>query len=339
MTFDETYYRRIIAEYGYNPLHFQPINFDLYGIKSEEFEKKWLCHHEGNIFACGLNEGAKCIVTTGVGLSGPPHMGTVSQIMRAIFLQKIGLRVQFVLGDLDSYNARNKTISFIEERAAQYREFIIALGFDPNRGILRTQKERVDILLTAYLISNCLRDKDFKAAEEDLSELYQQEGVYLGIEFPVKQAVLLMTADFVHLGMKEGNEYVLVMLGLEEHLYVLLTKKVISRMNLAMRISALYSRIIKGLGGYPKMSKSIPGSAITVDMKPDSIRDLIVHHEGPYTSPLDSVVYQMMCSVSYYSREDLDELYEICQTDNLLWQRSKVQYAEMLIEICNKWRG
>ena len=186
--FDEEYYRRIIEEYGYDPLDFEPIDFALAGIDAETLRKKWVCHHEGRIFAAGLATGAKCVVTTGIGLSGTPHMGTLSQIMRAISLQEAGLTVQFVLGDLDSYNARNQPLSVLEKRVAQYQEFIIQLGFDPERGTLRAQEERLDILLTAYLIANCLRDEDFRAAEEDLSELYQRARIYPGIEFPVKQA-------------------------------------------------------------------------------------------------------------------------------------------------------
>lgn len=337
VTFDQTYYQKVISEYGYNPFDFQPIDFNLGGIAIDAIEKKWLCHHEGHLFASGLSNKIKCIVTTGIGLSGEPHMGTVSQIMRAIFLQKAGLMVQFVLGDLDSYNARNQALPVLKERTCQYQEFIIRLGFDPKEGILRTQKERLNILLTAYLISNCLRDEDFNEAEEDLSELYQKKGIYPGIEFPVKQAILLMIADFVHLGMEEGNKHILVMLGLEEHLYVLLTKKVVSRMNLPFHVGAIYSRIIKGMNGYPKMSKSIPGSAITVSMAAEEIKSKIMDQEDDYETPLNSVVYQMMCGVSYYSPEELNELFRICQEGGSLWQKRKSEYADMLIDICSKW--
>ncbi len=337
ITFDEAYYRRVIDEYGYDPLDFQPIDFELQGITVKELQKKWLCHHEGDVFAAALKRGANSIITTGIGLSGTPHMGTVSQIMRAIFLQRAGLKVQFVLGDLDSYNARNQPFSVLKERATKYREFITRLGFNENQGILRTQKERLDILLTSYLIANVLRDRDFNEAEEDLSGLYQSKGVYPGIEFPVKQAILLMTADFIHLGTEEGYNNVLIMLGLEEHLYVLLAKKVVSRLNLPMNIGAMYSRIIKGLNGYPKMSKSIPGSAITVDMRPEIIRDLILNREGLYIDPLDSVVYQMMCSVSYYNSDELERLYEVCRAGGPLWRKRKAEYADMLIEICSRW--
>lgn len=103
------------------------------------------------------------------------------------------------------------------------------------------------------------------------------------------------------------------MLGLEEHLYVQIANKVVDRMQYPFTISSMYSRIIKGFNGYPKMSKSIPESSITVDMPFEQMYDIILNQEGDYDSPMDSVVYQMMCAVSYYSPDELDRLYDICK--------------------------
>ena len=337
LRFDNDYYQEVIRKHHYDPMDFNPIDFDLNQINSRNLQYKWLCHYQGNAFAKALHDNKKCIVTTGIGLSGVPHLGTLSQILRAIFLQKNGLKVQIVLGDLDSYNARNQPLEVVLERAEMYKKFIKKLGFDDTKGILRSQYNNEEILKTAYLISKVLKDKDFKEAEEDLSELYQKKGIYPGIEFPVKQAILLMTADFIHLGKVDGYSNVLITLGLEEHLYVQIANKVVDRMNYPFTISSMYSRIIKGFNGYPKMSKSIPESSITVNMSYEKMYDMIMNQEGDYVSPMDSVVYQMMCAVSYYSPDDLDELYEICGQKGEKWRESKMQYVSMLFEICNKW--
>ena len=271
--FDDCYYKEVIKKYKYNEMDFKPIDYSMKNISKEILSEKWLCHHNGDVFAAALKKNKKVIITTGIGLSGTPHMGTLSQILRAIFLQKAGFTVQFVLGDFDSYNARNQSLEVLKERAEHYRQFIIKLGFDTVKGILRTQSDHLEVLKTAYLISNCLNDQDFLEAEEDLSELYKKEKIYNGIDFRVKQAILLMVADFIHLGMVEEYKNVMVMLGLEEHLYVAIARKVVERMKLDMDVSAMYSRIIKGLNGYPKMSKSIKGSANTVDMDKNTIVD------------------------------------------------------------------
>ena len=336
--FDDGYYNQVIKKHHYNPMDFNPIDFSLNHISPRNLQYKWLCHYKGDEFATALRSENNCIVTTGIGLSGTPHLGTLSQILRAIFLQKNGLKVQLVLGDLDSYNARNQPLDVVLERAEKYKAFIKKLGFDDKQGILRSQYNHDEIIKTAYLISKSLKDKDFKEAEEDLSELYQKKGIYPGIEFPVKQAILLMTADFIHLGKVDGYSNVLIMLGLEEHLYVQIASKVVDRMNYSFTISSMYSRIIKGFNGYPKMSKSIPESAITVDMPYEQMSDMIMNHEGDYDSPMDSVVYQMMSAVSYYSPDELDRLYEICNKKGKEWQASKEQYVNMLFEICSKWQ-
>lgn len=335
--FDQSYYQKTVQDFGYDPFDFKPLDFRLGGIDSVTMARKWLCHHEGDSFAENLSQGKPGIVTSGIGLSGVPHVGTLSQIMRAVFLQKNGINVQFVLGDLDSYNARGQSLDRVRERAIQYREFILALGFDEKRGILRTQYEHLDVLLTAYLVSNCLRDKDFTEAEEDLSKLYIEQGAYEGIDFPVKMSILLMTGDFIDLGKNKGFPNVAVMLGLEEHLYVRLAKKVVTRMGMPMRMSALYSRIIRGFNGFPKMSKSIPGSALTMDMSADQISSLILDGEGEYSTPEDSVVFQMMCAVSSCSPSELERLSTECAEKGGAWVKAKHGYADQLIDICRRW--
>lgn len=337
VVFDDTYYRETIKKYGYNSFDFKPINFEISHLKKEDLNQRWLCHYNGEPFAEAIKRQDPTIITTGIGLSGTPHMGTISQIMRAIFLQQEGLNVQFVMGDLDSYNARNQPYEVVSARAEQYEEFITKLGFSKEKGILRRQSNRLDVLKTAYLISNCLKDEDFHNAEEDLSELYQKMGAYPGIQFPVKQAILLMVADFINLGVREHKKSIMVMLGLEEHLYVRIAKDVIQRMQLPFHLGAMYSKIIKGFNGYPKMSKSIKGSSINVEMGIDEIRDKLVNQEGQYATPDESVVYQMMCAVSNYTPKDLNILRQKCIVGGTPWLKEKEKYAEYLSQLFQKW--
>ena len=337
ISFDDKYYEETIRKYNYNSMDFKPIDFDLKTISKEVMKGKWLCHYRAEKFVEGVKENKKQIVTTGIGLSGTPHMGTLSQILRAIFLQQSGFEVQFVLGDLDSYNARNQKLDVLAERVEKYSNFIKRLGFDDKKGILRSQIDHPEILKTAYLISNCLTDEDFLAAEEDLSELYKSKKIYNGIDFKVKQAILLMVADFISLGLINDYENILVMLGLEEHLYVQIAQKVVDRMGYDFSVGALYSRIIKGLNGYPKMSKSIPDSSITVDMSPQKIYDLVVNSNDNYLVPEDSTIFQMMTAVSYYNVDELRELREICLRGGNDWKNYKRQYAKVLTRICKEW--
>lgn len=336
MVFDENYYNSVITEHSYKSIDFNPIDFNLKNLEKDFLKYKWLCHVDGNVFSNALAEGKKCIVSTGFGLSGIPHVGTISQILGAITLQKAGLNVQIVLGDLDSYNSRNQPLSLVNERAEQYKNFIDALGFDDKKGIVRKQITNIEVLLTAYLSANALSDSDFQETEEDISYLYKEKSIYTGIEFPVKQAILLMASDFIHLG--KEYDYVLVTLGIDEHKYVQLTRKVVSRQKLKVSVSGMYSRITKGFNGYPKMSKSIPGSGITVEMKDSEIFSLITNQIEQGSNPLESTVFQMMCQLSNYSAAELDVLYLFCKKGGKDWDKSKLRYADFVIELLKKWQ-
>lgn len=102
--FNDEYYREIIDQYGYSSLELAEIQFRLGEMSKDELATHWLCHFNGKEFAERFQENrGKCIVTTGFGLSGPPHMGTIAQIMKAIRLQQKGVAVQIVLGDLDEW--------------------------------------------------------------------------------------------------------------------------------------------------------------------------------------------------------------------------------------------
>jgi len=335
MRFDENYYNQVITEHGYKSIDFHPINFNLKNLERDYLRYRWLCHNHGDLFSEALSAGKKCVVSTGFGLSGAPHVGTVSQMLGAIILQKAGLNVQIVLGDLDSYNSRNQSLSLLSERAEQYKEFIEALGFDNKVGVLRKQITHLEVLLTAYLCANALCDADFSETEEDISYIYKEKGVYLGVEFPIKQSILLMASDFIELGKDYDN--VLVTLGIDEHKYVKLTQKIISRQNLKVKVSGMYSRLTNGFNGYPKMSKSLPGSAITVEMKAIEIVSLISNYQEQNSNPLESTVFQMMCQLSNYQSNEIDALYLSCRQGGANWNKQKRQYADFIIELFKKW--
>lgn len=332
MDFNENYYRKVISEFNYNPLDFAPMDFEFHSIPREVMRTKWLCHSGIDTITSNSDS---LIVTTGVGLSGIPHMGTLSQILRAIFLQHNGIIVQMVLGDLDSYNARGKELGFVSELSKRYREFILELGFNTDSGIIRDQLSSPELNQRAYLYSKYLTDEDFYATEEDLSELYIKKNIYPGITFPVKQAILLMITDFISLSDKYNN--IIIMLGLEEHKYVLLARNLAERMGVQSKFYSMYSRIIRGLNGYPKMSKSIKESSVSVDMSAGEIRSKIVYENDDYDTPENSVIFQMMSSVSDYSVSEISDIYSACSKKGTRWKEYKLNYADRLVTICDKW--
>ena len=347
IVFDKKYYDSVMKEFGYNPLKFEKINFSLGKLSKEDLQRRWLCHHDGTKFVRGLIKGEKAIITTGFGLSGIPHIGTLSQIMRSIALQKAGIPVQIVLGDLDAYNGKARLLDETLALANQYKKFIKKVGFKTSNGsILRSQYSELEVLRTSYLIGHFMDEKMFEEAEEDLHYFYHKRGkVDKDMSYRRKLSLNLMTADFLHLNMKNHYRNVMVMLGIDEHQYIRFGRETVERIKKSnqfkgfdLNLSSMYSPLIKGFNNYPKMSKSFPESSITLDMTLEQIRKRIMFGEGNYDKPENNVIYQMMASVSLYSPEEIKEKYSLCLKGGDKWEEAKKEYAEVLINICSKWR-
>lgn len=346
LVFNQEYYENVMNEFGYDPLRFGKINFSLGDLTEEDLQRRWLCHHDGDKFAKSLSDGEQVIVSTGFGLSGTPHAGTLSQILRSITLQKAGVPVHMVLGDLDAYNGKAKPLSETLELVERYREFVLNLGFNPNSpSILRSQYDALSVLRTAYLIGHYMNDEMFSRAEEDLHDMYSKNGkVDADMSYRRKLSLNLMTADFIHLHTELGFKTVLVMLGIDEHQYVQFGRETVERMKQDTRLSGfdmvmagMYSSLIKGFYDFPKMSKSFPQSGITVDMSPDEISKRILDGEGHYDKPENNVVYQMMAAASNLSSEKLKENYEACLERGNRWDKARKEYVDKLVDICAKW--
>ncbi|OGH80735.1 MAG: hypothetical protein A3I29_01985 [Candidatus Magasanikbacteria bacterium RIFCSPLOWO2_02_FULL_44_11] len=344
IVFNNEYYNSIMKEFGYSPLEFEPISFSLAVMTKEDLQRQWLCHTGGRSFAESLTN-KRAVVTTGFGLSGVPHMGTLAQILKAIRLQQAGLPVQIVLGDLDAYNGKNVRFERTRELAKFYRQFILDSGFScepPNS--LRTQYESLTTLRLAYLIGHYMEDEMFNCAEEDLHQFYSQHGkVDSSMSYRRKLSLNLMIADFLELLEQNSFDAVMVILGIDEHRYVDFGRKVLEKMTEELPVfrgksySAMYSSIIRGFHGYPKMSKSFHGSGITVDMPDEQIKCLIENGEEVTPFPETNVLYQLISSVSLYGNEQIKEAYEECSKQSERWKLIKREYAQHLIALCRRW--
>ncbi|WP_441247337.1 hypothetical protein [Kitasatospora sp. McL0602] len=356
MKFDSAYYDDVIARHNYERLapeiattssgsvtpeaDAEPalgaIDFPLADLSPDDLRTKWMCHTGARDFATAVASGRPATVTTGVGLGGPPHAGTVFQLLRAVTLQRHGLHVQIVLGDLDSYNARRTPLAEVRRLADQYEEFVRRLGFDEQRGVLRRQEGNTDVLATAFLLSRHLDDADFSWAEEDLSGLYRSHGVFDHLTYGMKQATLLMAADFVHL--LAQDRHVLVSLGVDEHKYVALARRGAERWGLAAdRLSGIYTKMIPGLGGLPKMSKSIPGSGITAALPADDIRALLAADTDSGPDDDTSALLQMFACLPETGGHAYDLAAEARRTGGHRWRELREDLTERLVGIFSLW--
>jgi tryptophanyl-tRNA synthetase len=157
--------------------------------------------------------------------------------------------------------------------------------------------------------------------------------------FRRKMSLALMAADFVALG--QDHDAVLVLLGIDEHKYVRFTREVTQRFGRDTHLrgdftlASVYSRLAAGFGGHPKMSKSIPGSSISVMTPPQEIATLLMGDEArtPETSPS----YQLTCQMSFRPPAECAALARECVASSPAWRRARAELAEYLISITELW--
>lgn len=342
--FTREFYQQLVLTHQYAEIGAQQIDFRLPGVDRDELRRRWLCHDGGDHFAAQVaSDPGTCVVTTGIGLSGVPHAGTLSQITRAIFLQRAGHRVQLVLGDLDAYNGKDRDLAEVRQLAGRYRRFVRALGFDTELGMLRDQFDSLEVLRTMYLAGRHMSEEAFLEAEEDMHGFYAARGkVDARMTFRRKLSLALMTADFIDLT-RQGYRNVLVTLGVDEHRYVRFAKGVAALLashlpDHNVMLAAMYSPIIVGLNGYPKMSKSFPDSGVDLEMTPDDIQRRIVDDPDPIDSPAGSSLVQMLESLSSVSLAELHQALAARQHGVNEWQTWRARLADELIHMQRLWK-
>lgn len=338
VAFTEDYYRRVVRDHGYDAFELERFTFSLAGLSADELNVRWLCHHRGRDFLAAPRESR--VVTTGFGMSGVPHMGTVSQILGITRLQAGGEQCQIVLGDLDAHNGKGRPVAQVRELADRFAAFCRALGFSDTVGTLRSQYDDLGRLRDMYLLGFYADDADFSKAEEDNHAYYASMSVVDDrMTFRRKLSLALMAADFVSLG--QDHEAVLVLLGIDEHKYVRFAREVTGRFgrDTSLRgcftLASVYSRLASGFGGHPKMSKSIPGSSLSVASTPDEIASLVAGDEA--RDPGASPSYQLICQMFLRTPAECAELARECAAASPAWFRARAELAEYLISITELW--
>jgi len=259
-------------------------------------------------------------------------------------LNKAGYHAEVVLGDLDAYNGKLTPIDRVHELAGVYSNFILSTGmFDPDNSNVRNQYDHPKVLRTAYLLGRFLTDQAFDNAEEDLHGFYVAQGkVDASMTFRRKLSLNLMLADFFHLGQTHPD--VLVMLGVDEHQYVQVGQELSSRVSeetsglSPVRIGSLYTPLIKGFNGYPKMSKSFPDSGITLDMSRAAVDKLVMGEPDNFTNPEDSVVFQVACGIGLGDEASLSDAHLAAKEKDGDWYDIKKLVVARVAMFGNLWQ-
>ncbi|WP_459193517.1 nucleotidyl transferase family protein [Halosimplex sp. J119] len=293
----------------------------------------------------------RTLVTTGVGMTGPPHLGTVGQVLTAVELQRAGLDVQFVIADLEPYHG-GVPLERVQELAERYRTFIADLGFDPDRGRLRTQSEARDVMHTAQLLAPYY-DPDSWADgpdhpptewEQAVGEAYESTDDERTIDFSgatseaaSTHSAVLHGVDFLHPLYAGEYEQIVLSFGVDEHHLTRMARQFRDAAPVDSPVAGLYTRMLPGFDGMPKMSKSIPGSGISLGMDSETIRERIGGDGGG--DPAASPVFQAMCLASRYDADRLDRIETACAAGGDEWERARAEYADSVVDLAERWQS
>ncbi|MGK5441624.1 hypothetical protein ACSNN7_07340 [Micromonospora sp. URMC 105] len=221
-------------------------------------------------------------IVTGFGPTNAPTAGTLSVMLGAVELQRrLHAPMTVIVSDLGAWNSRNVAWSTLVQVRDQMIAFLVALGLDREVTDLRSHLDHAN-LVRAGRIARYLSRADFQEHRESLLELYADHGL-LGSEIGVVTDSLYTVADVLG-PFDNGAKHVLMVSGMEEAYFTDLARLVLDRqadagelgLGWTGNIGALYFRVLEGLAGYPKMSKSIPTSSIHLNMTPDEVAERVL---------------------------------------------------------------
>lgn len=286
-------------------------------------------------------------VVTGFGPTNAPTAGTLSVMLGVIEMQRhLRVPMTVVVSELGAWNSRNvRWDQLIAVRDQMFR-FMRAIGFDSQPGLTPVQlRSHIDPanLVRCGRIARFLTRQDFLNHHEDLVDLYQDHGL-LGSEVGVTMDALYTVADILEPA-EAGAARVLTLSGLEESYFTELSRLVLQRQHEAGELSlgwqaelgALYFRVLEGLGGYSKMSKSIPASGIHLGMADDEIAGRVLIGDEASQRPLLSAIELS----SGWTTPEIDQAraaFQRRRQEPTAWELAKYRFTETFTTFAKIWR-
>jgi hypothetical protein len=286
--------------------------------------------------------GGSLALVTGFGPTNAPTAGTLSVMLGIVELQRhLDVPTTVVISELGAWNSRNVPWSQLLEVRDQMLAFLRVIGFDTTRGELRSHLDYPN-LVRCGRIARFLRRQDLLDHSEDLLELYNNQGL-LGGEVGITIDSLYTVADVLG-PIQDGTSNVLMVSGVEEAYFTDLARLVLTRQKAAGELSlgwdallgALYFRVLEGLAGYPKMSKSIPASSIHLGMTTDEIASRILSDDEASQRPLLSAIE--LCSG--WDPGDIDAaqiVFAERHKGRAAWTRAKRRFMEAFLDYRGQW--
>lgn len=304
-------------------------------------------HHDRLQDVLPLDPDKPLTVVTGFGPTNAPTAGTLSVMLGVIELQRhLRVPMTVVVSELGAWNSRNVPWGQLTAVRDQMFRFMRAIGLHSQATIapvqLRSHTDTAN-LVRCGRVARFLSRQDFLDHHEDLVDLYQDHGL-LGSEVGIVVDALYTVADILGPA-EDGAARILMLSGLEESYFTELSRLVLERQAAAgdlslgwqVELGALYFRVLEGLAGYPKMSKSIPASSIHLGMADKEIAGRIHCDDDASQGPLLSAI-ELSSGWTMPEIDHAREAFHGKAQEPADWDRAKTQFTETFITYAKIWR-
>lgn len=288
----------------------------------------------------------KPVVYCGYEPNGPMHLGHFVTITKLMDFAKAGFKVKILLADVHAFLNRKGNEEQIKKEVENWRRTIKAIGFDAEvvlgSDFQFTPEYQMDVMRLAQglTINRGLRSMQEVARDIENATVSQ-------LWYP-----LMQVADIKHLGadVAEG--------GLEQRKIHMMGKDL--KKELGYDFVAVHTPLITSLKGPgQKMSKSIPGSGISVTDSFDDIKKTIKDAYCPEKVVVENPLLQMARliifpriesfdikrpekfggNVSYKSYQELEDAFAAGKIHPLDLKSATSEYLEQIVKpIRDNWK-
>jgi tryptophanyl-tRNA synthetase len=270
-------------------------------------------------------------ILTGIMPSGEKlHLGNKMVVEMVKYFQEQGGEAYILVADLEALATRDIPLEEAERRAMDFHiPAYIALGLDPKRTYFYFQSKNKVVRDLAYEFSTKLTLNEFRA-------------IYGELNAGKIMSVLTQIADILYPQVKKPRP-VVVPVGPDQSPHLRACRDVVRRYKKYNFIlpSATYHKFTPSLDGEIKMSKSKPGSYISIPEDPEVAGKKILNavDGGRKTAeeqrrlggePEKCVVFEIYKQHLIEDDKELNEIYRACKAGELLCGEDKARACELI---------
>jgi len=284
-------------------------------------------------------------IISGLSPTGPLHFGHKAIFDELLWFQKnFGAEIYIPITNDEAYVV-NKMDSLKDSLKCAYEEVIpgiIAFGFDPKKTKLFVDSDYKDIYNVAMQVSKNLSLRVVKRTFGFEEEIDNPGALFYRGAIQLSQIILPQLKEF------GGPKPTLVLAGIDQHPYILLSRDVAKKMGL-IEPSSIYIKFLNSLAGpQNKMSTSDPNSCIYLTDKPE-VAEKKIDQAFTGGSPLAEKQKQKggipeACSIfsllKYHFLDDksFQESYLACSKGKVLCNGCKKGAKKMILEYLSEYQ-